>query len=75
MSATTSVLRVPLEVRSEANTTPFTASLAESVAKFFRSRWIYISTVSKLEGYSERNLRDMGVERGIEEFARRAAGL
>ncbi len=75
MAATASALRVPLQDHSAVNTMPSPASLAGSIAKFFRSRWIYISTVSKLENYSERNLRDMGVTHGIEEFARRAAGL
>ena len=75
MADTTFVLRAPSRGYSAINTVLSPAALAGRAAKFLRSRWIYISTVSKLEGYSERNLQDMGAAYGIEEFARRAAGL
>jgi uncharacterized protein YjiS (DUF1127 family) len=47
-----------------------------SVAGYFRRRRIYQQTLRQLEGYSERNLEDMGVtDAGVEAFARRAAGF
>ncbi len=74
MSATASVLRIPVQDRS-APELPSLAALAGSVANFFRARWVYHSTVARLENSSERVLQDIGAAHGVEEFARRAAGL
>ena len=51
------------------------ASIFLAVAIPLRRRWIYHRTLAELQDYSERNLRDLGADRGVEEFARRAAGL
>lgn len=50
-------------------------SLGGSLAESLRKQWIYHRTLSQLEGYSERNLLDLGAARGVEDFARRAAGF
>jgi len=50
-------------------------SLGGAAGESLRKRWIYHRTLSELEGYSERTLLDFGATRGIDEFARRAAGL
>jgi hypothetical protein len=74
MSATASVLRIPVQDRSALKLPSF-AAVAGSVANFFRARWVYHSTFARLEGCSERVLQDIGAVHGVEEFARRAAGL
>ena len=51
------------------------ASVSGAIPSALRRRWIYHRTLSQLERYSERDLRDFGANHGIEEFARRAAGL
>lgn len=51
------------------------SSVFASVGSQLRRRWIYRRTLAELRDYPERNLKDLGADRGIEEFARRAAGL
>ncbi len=46
-----------------------------SIAEALHRRWIYQRTRAELQGYSEHTLRDLGADRGIDEFARRAAGF
>jgi hypothetical protein len=75
MTATAISVRLPVSAGSSLKTLPSPAMLVGGVATFFRSRWVYQTTLAKLEGYSERTLRDIGADNGIEEFARRAAGL
>jgi hypothetical protein len=75
MSATTASLPFPVSDTSSTRQVPSAAGLIGGVARYFRSRWIYQRTLTELEFYSERNLRDIGADQGIEEFARRAAGL
>ena len=43
--------------------------------RYLQARWTYHQTIAELQVCSERTLRDMGVTHGIDEFARRAAGL
>ena len=50
-------------------------SLGGAAAESLRKRWVYHRTLSELEGYSQRNLADLGAAHGVEEFARRAAGF
>ena len=50
-------------------------SLSGAAAESLRKHWIYHRTLSELEGYGKRNLLDLGAADGVEEFARRAAGL
>ena len=49
--------------------------LGASIATPLRRRWVYQRTLAELEHTSARNLEDIGAHRGIDEFARRAAGL
>lgn len=51
------------------------AALFYAVADGLRKRWTYQRTLLSLQGYTERNLDDIGADQGAREFARRAAGL
>ena len=51
------------------------ASLGGAIVTSLRQRWVYQRTLFELQGYSDHNLRDLGAGQGVEEFARRAAGL
>ena len=75
MADTASVLRFPAEEKLLSDTAGLFSEIAGSIGKFFHRRWIYRDTISKLHGYSHRDLLDIGADRGVEEFARRAAGL
>ena len=68
-------ISLPIAAKSRTNIGAITASALGSVAEFVRRRWIYQQTISELQGYSRHSLLDIGAERGIEEFARRAARL
>jgi uncharacterized protein YjiS (DUF1127 family) len=69
-------LDVPADtLRSPQSAARSVAETGKSIAVLLRKWWIYHRTRAELRGYSERNLRDIGAERGTNEFARRAAGL
>ena len=73
-SATAELALQPLVI-SKSNAFASLATLGAALAAPLRRRWIYRRTLSELEGYSERALLDIGAAHGIDEFARRAAGL
>lgn len=73
--AAASVLQFPLESRAPTRILPGPAAAFARGVRFVQARWVYHTTLSRLDGYSERLLDDIGAEYGIEEFARRAARL
>jgi hypothetical protein len=65
------------EMRAPTGANPFVhlrASLNLALAPL-RRRWAYHQLLAALEGYSERDLADIGATQGAKAFARRAAGL
>lgn len=75
MALATTEFALPPLVISKGNTLASLVSLSAALVAPLRRRWIYRRTLSELEGYSERALLDIGAAHGIDEFARRAAGL
>jgi uncharacterized protein YjiS (DUF1127 family) len=70
-----SILRLPAATPLPHFARTSFASVFAIAAAELRRRWVYHRTLAELREYSERSLRDLGADRGIEEFARRAAGL
>jgi uncharacterized protein YjiS (DUF1127 family) len=75
MAYVSSDLRLPAEAKLLHKVSAAFASFGGSIAISLRRRWIYHRTLAELQGYSDRNLRDLGANHGIEEFARRCAGV
>ena len=75
MAYASSTLRLPAETPLPRIATLAPATLIAWLVAPVRRRWIYHRTLSELQGYSERNLVDLGAGNGVREFARRAAGL
>jgi hypothetical protein len=73
MSSTATLLQTPVEGAAEI--LPSARGLGARARRYLQARWTYHQTIAELQVCSERTLRDMGVTHGIDEFARRAAGL
>jgi hypothetical protein len=70
-----SELALPSLETPRGNIRAILSSVGAAPAAALRKLWIYHRTLADLDGYSERNLLDLGAAQGVEEFARRAAGL
>ena len=70
-----SELALPSIATSRANIGGTIGSFGPRVVGRLQKYWLFRRTLADLEGYSERALLDIGAEHGVEEFARRAAGL
>lgn len=75
MTYVASSARIPSETRWLSGAFAAVEAIGEAVATTVRKRWIYHRTLSQLESCSARSLQDLGVDKGVKEFARRAAGL
>jgi hypothetical protein len=75
MADATISIAFPVRQAAGRNIAALVLSFVQAVTGVIRRRWIYHRTLAELENYSERSLHDIGADRGIEEFARRAARL
>lgn len=75
MAYASSDIRFAPEETARYSGSGFATLLVRAVVDPLRKRWVYQQTLFDLQGYTERNLLDIGAAHGVPEFARRAAGL
>lgn len=73
MTYVSSHLQFPVQTRQRR--LPSLLEEGSKALEWAAKRRVYYRTCRQLHGYSQRSLLDIGADRGVEEFARRAAGL